>query len=65
MSKKEKSFDELFAIAKSKGMSDIEALNAANDKRTYDLIMELMTEDIPHEVIEPKQITDDTNLPSK
>ena len=54
--KKEKTFDELYAIAKSKGLSDMEALNAANDKQVSDLYNEIFTEDAEFEVVSDKQL---------
>ena len=54
--KKEKTFDELYLIAKSKGLSDMEAINAAHDKQVSDLYNEIFTEDAEFEVVENKQL---------
>lgn len=56
MSKGQKSFDELFAIAKSKGLSDMDAINAVTDKQFQDLMLEYYTEDADFEIIEAKQL---------
>jgi len=59
---KEKTFDELFEIAKARGFSDAEAIHIANDIQLSKQLYDIFTEDAEFEIIQPKQIENDNQL---
>ena len=50
----EKSFDELYLLAKKAGLSERQSIYAAHDKQVMGLLNDINTEDISHEELDKR-----------